>query len=451
MRVHIVDPSAYTPPYDHALACALARAGARVELYTSRFTYGAVPSPEGYLRHEHFYRLAHRRVRAPADAGSGPRASAVRALKLAEHVPDMLGYRRLARDADIVHFQWLTVQPLDLHLLPSRRRRPVRSAEATAAPRPRLVITAHDILPREPRPGQREGQRRLYSRFDAIIAHSERGRRRLTDELGVEAWRVHVIPHGALRPWLSTSTPRAGERRSRSGPASSAPEDLGAQAPPADLPPGFRDVEGVVALFFGLLRPYKGLDVLLEAWRQVRNAELWIVGMPRMDLAVLDAANGGILTHSQAANAPEGATGATQHPSRHESERAFGRVRVLPRFVSAAELYSFLRRASLVVLPYREIDASGAAMTAIGAGAPLLLSDVGAFPEIAATGAARVVPAGDAAALAQALRSLLSDPATLQAMAERARGAAAGIYAWEQVAAQTLALYRTVLGENPRP
>ena len=38
-------------------------------------------------------------------------------------------------------------------------------------------------------------------------------------------------------------------------------------------------------LFFGLLRPYKGLDLLLEAWRGIDDAELWIAGMPRMDIA----------------------------------------------------------------------------------------------------------------------------------------------------------------------
>jgi hypothetical protein len=43
MRVHIVDPSAFTPPYDHALSAALAGAGADLELITSRFGYGAVP------------------------------------------------------------------------------------------------------------------------------------------------------------------------------------------------------------------------------------------------------------------------------------------------------------------------------------------------------------------------------------------------------------------------
>ena len=84
MRVHVVDPSAYTPPYDHALCRALAAAGADVELYTSRFAYGPVPPPDGYARRELFYRAAAH-VRD---------ARARRAVKLAEHVPDMLRYRR---------------------------------------------------------------------------------------------------------------------------------------------------------------------------------------------------------------------------------------------------------------------------------------------------------------------------------------------------------------------
>jgi glycosyltransferase involved in cell wall biosynthesis len=387
MRVHVVDPSAYTPPYDDALCRALARAGANVELYTSRFTYGARPAPDGYVRHEHFYRRAHGTARAGTSPASGPRPLAARVLKLLEHGPDMLRYRRAARGADIVHFQWLSVQPLDLHLLP-----------AHGAGRG-LVITAHDILPREGGTGQVGAQRRLYERFDAIVVHSEHGRHRLTTDLGVEDARVHVIPHGALAPAAPASDP-------------SAP---GASRAP--LPDGFRDPEGPVALFFGLLRPYKGLDVLLEAWRDVPDGELWIVGMPRMDTSALHAA----------ANA---------------------RVRFLERFVGDAELGALLERASVVVLPYREIDASGAAFTAIGAGLPLVLSDAGGFPEIAATGCALSVPAGDAGALSHALRDLIGDSHRLEEMAAHARAAAAGPYAWEGIAAKTLSLYEALLREN---
>jgi len=58
MRVEVVDPSAYTPPYDHALCAALARAGADVRLVTSRFAYGDTTALPGYEIDERFYRLA---------------------------------------------------------------------------------------------------------------------------------------------------------------------------------------------------------------------------------------------------------------------------------------------------------------------------------------------------------------------------------------------------------
>jgi glycosyltransferase involved in cell wall biosynthesis len=374
VRVQIVDPSAYTPPYDHALCRALGAAGADVELYTSRFVYGPVAPAEGYERRERFYRLATRVGRARAR----------RAAKLAEHVPDMLLYRRAARQADVSHFQWMTVQHLDRYLLPRGRRR--RGA------RPALVLTAHDILPREPRRGQLDAQRRLYERFDALVVHSEHGRGRLTGELAIDPARVHVIPHGVF-------------------------EHLAGEAPPASVP--LRKTDKPVVLCFGLMRPYKGIDLLLEAWEGIDDAELWIAGMPRMDISPLRAA------------APPN-------------------VRFVPRFITDEELPTYFRSADLVVLPYREIDQSGVLFTALAFGRPLLLSDVGGFPEIAATGAARTFPAGDVSALQGSLRELLADRSALAGMAESARALAEGPYSWGAVAARTLALYESLLRENRR-
>ena len=115
MRVVVADPPAFTPPYDHALAAALARAGADVELVTSRFRFGDVVAPEGYRRRELFYPLSSRlfrrsRLRVP--------------LKALEHP---LGLVRLAATrADVVHVQWLAAPELDLRLL--RHRAPLWSS-----------------------------------------------------------------------------------------------------------------------------------------------------------------------------------------------------------------------------------------------------------------------------------------------------------------------------------
>ena len=372
VRVHVVDPSAYTPPYDHALCGALAVAGTKVELFTSRFPYGVVANPNGYIRYEFFYR-----------ATLGSAGGRLRMLsKLAQHLPDMLRYRRAARTADVVHFQWLTVQHLDGHLLPTGRP---------------LVLTAHDVLPREPRPGQLAAQRRLYGRFDAIVVHSERGRRRLIDELGADSERVHVIPHGVFTHLAEIEAPLLPAKPDRP-----------------------------VVLMFGLMRPYKGIDVLLDAWcgagseeAPIVDAELWLVGMPRMDISALQA--------SAPAN-----------------------VRFVPRFVGDDELGPYFRHADLIVLPYLQADQSGVLFTALAFGKPLLLSDVGGFPEMASTGAARIVPAGDPRALGRALRELLSDRASLDEMCMRAKAAADGRYSWKAVAAAHIELYERLLQEGRR-
>ncbi len=367
MRVHLVDPSAFTPPYDHALAGALAARGVEVSLVTSRFAYGATPAASGYAVRERFYRWA------PGAPGSSLRRGA----KLLQHAPDMLAERRAVRaGVDLVHFQWLDVQVLDRWLLPSGP----------------TVLTAHDVLPREGGAAQRRAQARLYSRVDAVVVHTGHGAQRLVDEVGVDPSAVNVIPHAAFTGLRSVEG-----------------------ALPAEL--AAVDDGRPVALFFGLLRPYKGLDVLLAAWEGIRDAQLWVVGMPRMDISALQAA------------APEG-------------------VRFVPRFVGDEEAVGVLRRAEIVVLPYREIDQSGVLASALGLGRPLVLSDVGGFPEVARAGAARTVPAGDASALHDELAVLLGDAGARHELSAAATKLADGAWSWGAVAQAHVELYERVLSSR---
>ena len=163
MRVVLADPPAFTPAYDHELAAALARAGAEVELVTSRFRFGQAPVPAGYVRRELFYPLSSRvfrrsRLRLP--------------LKVAEHPFGLVALR--TRRADVLHVQWL-VPELDARLF---------------RPHVPSVFTAHDLLPRRTA-GKQELWRRLLQGFDRVVVHSERGRETLAG-LGVDAT---VIPH----------------------------------------------------------------------------------------------------------------------------------------------------------------------------------------------------------------------------------------------------------------
>src|SRR5688500_1773728 len=101
MRVVIVDPPAYTPPYDRSLASALARAGAQVELVTSRFRFGSVAEPEGYEAREWFYPLSSRMSSTRLRLG----------VKTVEHP---LGMARFAlAHPDVIHMQWLGAPEID--------------------------------------------------------------------------------------------------------------------------------------------------------------------------------------------------------------------------------------------------------------------------------------------------------------------------------------------------
>jgi len=177
MRIVLADPPAFTPPYDHALAASLARAGADVTLVTSHFRFGETPAADGYRRREVFYPLSSRVF------GRSPLRLP---LKVAEHPVGLAALRALR--ADVLHVQWL-VPEIDQRLF---------------RPHVPSVFTAHDLLPRRTAE-KTDLWRRLLGRFDRVVVHSEHGRETLAP-LGVDA---RVIPH----PVFPSDPPRTDDGR----------------------------------------------------------------------------------------------------------------------------------------------------------------------------------------------------------------------------------------------
>ncbi|MGI8844880.1 MAG: glycosyltransferase family 4 protein [Thermoleophilaceae bacterium] len=365
MRVQLVDPPAYSPPYDYSLAAALARSGVDVELLTSRYPYGPAPAAHGFAVREDFY------VRATA----GHRGTTARRLvRLAEHVPGMLAQRD-PRGAQVVHYQWLTLEALDSLML------------ARGAAR---VFTSHNVLRRGTGRLRERAVRSTVARMDALIAHTDAGARALTDRFGADPARVHTIPHGAF-------------------------DYLARQPREQPLPPELAAVDGPVVLCFGVLRPYTGIAVLVDAFHDIRGAERWVVGRPWMDIEPLKRAAAG--------------SGAT--------------IRFVDRFVPDEQIPAFFRRAELVVLPYRSIDQSGVLYTALAFAKAMVLSDVGGFAEVARhDGAAELVPPNDPVALRDAIARVLADADLRARLQDNAATAAAGRYSWDDIARRTLDLYR---------
>jgi glycosyltransferase involved in cell wall biosynthesis len=149
---------------------------------------------------------------------------------------------------------------------------------------------------------------------------------------------------------------------------------------------------GEVAVFFGYVRHYKGLDTLLEAWPAVRARRP--VTLVAAGEFYQDAAPYRALVEKANAGAPDRAAA----------------VRLLDRYLPDDEVEALFKAADVVVLPYRSATQSGVTHVAYALGVPVITTDVGGLAETVRPGeTGLVVPPEDPAVLADAVVRFFAD------------------------------------------
>ena len=245
------------------------------------------------------------------------------------------------------------------------------------------MATVHDTTPFNGSPShalQSRGFRLALAAADRLIVHTVAGRDRLA-ALGIAPERIAVIPHGPLGGHL-------------------APRD-----PPQD--------GRLTLVAFGKMRPYKGLDVLVEALARLDDdtrARLRVIvaGEPMLDLAPLRR--------------------------RIADAGLSGTIDLVARRLDDAETAALLDAADAFVFPYREIEASGVFYLVQGLGRWLIASRLGAFAEAIEDGiSGRLVAPEDPQALADALREVACD--------RRRPTAPPRVTGWDAIARATLEVY----------
>ena len=377
MKIAMIDPSLFTGRYDDSLCAALAAEGHDVMLMARPMRDTDAIRPQGYRYDPAYFRLSEG-LRGRAGEGR-----AFRLLKAAEYgAVCAMGGLGSVRRADVAHVQWLPLAPADRLML--RRLR-------GSVP---LVHTVHNADAYHADAGvQGRGYRALLDMFDALIVHGETTVAALTAQ-GVDPARIHVIPHPPMRL------------------AAAGIDDL-ADVPEATVPR---------ILFFGTMRPYKGIDLLIDAcvdlWAAGHRFELALAGKPFMPMeplvARVDAAGYG-----------------------DRLLKDFG-------FLSEGRLSAHMEKADIIAFPYRHIDSSGAFLSALHHGKAMVTSDAGMFGQLPADVAVRV-PAGNAPALAQALLPLIESPAIRQQQGARARAYGETMGSWKNMALATIRVYESVL------
>jgi len=217
--------------------------------------------------------------------------------------------------------------------------------------RPKLIFICHNVLPHERSLLDKYALRASLSPADGCIVHSQSDKDRLLTEFPGMRIRVTPLPTYA---------------------------GLGGDAP---LLSNYLTKDRPLLLFFGFVRPYKGLDILIEA-----------LGLVRQDLDV------NLIVAGEFWEDESG------YINQIEQLGLGADVTLINRYIPDEELAAYVDAADVVVLPYRSATQSAIVQVAFGREKPVITTDVGGLAEVVEDGrTGLIVPAEDADALAAAI------------------------------------------------
>lgn len=258
----------------------------------------------------------------------------------------------------------------------------------------RIVWTVHNLKNHENAMPwlDRLGSTVIARLADSLILHCEAAKSAAMARFGVREDRCHVIAHGHFIDRYPTGPSRAEARA-----------ELG-------LGP-----DEHVFLVFGLIRPYKGLDRLLEVFERTKK--------PGQRLLIVGALYG-----SMDQSWPE------------RTQRKYPWAELVVGRVDDGRLPLYFRAADVALFPYRDILTSGAMILAMGFGLPCVGPRAGCVPEALAASANILFDPDSDASLAEAIETIDGMHASWAEMGATNRANAEAL-SWDRIAELTLDAY----------
>ncbi len=301
-----------------------------------------------------------------------------------------LGWLRvgLASEGKVFHFQWWTFYlffPTFTTALISKFRNK------------KLVCTVHNVLGHESGLIDRFFSSLIFLLPDKFIVHSEQNKVQLQKNFNINESRISVIPMGILSLYVNKGISKSSARKKLDVPA-----------------------KAKVMLFFGIVRKYKGLEDLIDAFKisskTVRNLYLIVAGKP------WDSEYACFLS---------------------KKLEGVENKKLVFRHIPTSDVKFYFTAADLVVLPYREFSAQSAVgSTALSFSKPILVSDVGGLPELVLN-REMVFKAGDPMDLASKITGIFSTKGLLQSTARDSKKLRHK-YSWKSVCERTIRLYNSL-------
>ena len=260
---------------------------------------------------------------------------------------------------------------------------------------PTMVFTAHNILPHEEKGNEKEKLNRWYQLFDGIVVHNE-GSRALLEEYSGRQKSVCVMPHGAYTGYDIKQVPH----------------------------------KKVTLLCFGIIREYKGIDILLKA----------IALLPEKVRSNVRVIIAGKQLKSYDLNLEE-------MVKQYHLDSC---VELIIRRIEDEELSNLFGQADACVFPYRVIYGSGALLMAYAFEKPVIASDIPVFVEETDNGATGCLFASEdpqklSAAIARFVAMTSDEREKLKENVIRLRD---GKYSWKNSAKVLSDFYMSLVGNH---
>jgi glycosyltransferase involved in cell wall biosynthesis len=251
----------------------------------------------------------------------------------------------------------------------------------------KTVLTMHDVINH---PGKHTGLqsflvKNMQKKVKSIIVHGDFLKKQLMAQSKILKDKIYVIPHGVYDIYKKWDDNQIEEEEN-------------------------------TVLFFGRISEYKGIDTLIKAQplitKEIKNAKVVIAGrgedFTKYQQLIIDQS----------------------------------RFEIHNRFIPHKEIYKFFRRASIVVLPYREASQSGVVAIAYAFGKPVVVTNTGSLPEaIEDERTGLVVPANNPRLLAAAIIKMLKDINFRRFVSRNMLDKAKTDLSWEHIARLTIKAY----------
>lgn len=388
LNVFLMDLLCMSPFYDRYLCEALQTKGVKVYLGAISF----------HLDIDYFERHLVRRFPGLIDliAKLHIRNKPVRqGLKALEYVLNLINLllRFILHRPDIIHIEWLPLVskiPVEPWFLRIMKKRGVK-----------LIYTVHNVLPHDTGLKYKSKFRRVYDMMDALICHTQESKDQLVQDFKIPDSRIWVIPHGPM--FHDSIKITKSEARAK----------LGYQE---DTP---------IVLFFGSIRPYKGIEHFLEAWKIVTES------CPEARLIIAGNGEREYLAQLKA---------------KIQDLRLNKSIVTDFRFIPNEELPIFHQAADIIVYPYKGITQSGALFTGMSFGKAIVATSSGGFKETLQHGVTGLlIEYGDIQKWADNIIYLIKNQSERLRLGHAAFKELNERYSWDVIAERTLECYYAVL------